>query len=692
MANVQLNPHETQFVKDYVEQTVDILSMMLPQLTKTEISYAVQESIDAKIQNLPVMVDNSYKKTQIKTTLLELTQFIAMKKPIMTNQGVMFSNHVSNVLNPIAKMLAGFLSGRKKMKKMMFSFPKGTADFAKYNLLQLLMKLDANAYYGCSGQYSCIYYNLYAASSVTTQGKQANATAALFFEQFMANNVPFESLNELMVFIDNIRKDVWQFNANTLGLRHISTEDCFFKLLYNCGFDWIPSDHEMELVWKALSQLDQDTIDRIYYKNNLFEFVDNQYVIDLILTMLVKLQKPFLDPNSPPPEIEQEINHFHDLLHDFVYYAHQIPSKIEKMDNLIRDVSIIQDTDSCIISFDAWYRFILGKTNGIDMAIKHVETDAIDGDVVDVQFLEDYDFYNDEIIEVKRGVNPSHVIPEDGLRHSILSVLAYCTGRLVNENVEQMCCNFNAVKPDGCAVMLKTEFLFRRILTTDAKKHYASIQELQEGNVIPVEESLDVKGMEAFVKSTMNKKTQEQLKKILYEDILATPVIDQVNVMKKIAIVERRIFDSIHNGEKEYYKPAKIRSAASYDNPMFIQGVKASVAYNALHEPGTEAIDTTIRNSLDIIKVEMNRKNVGKIAESYPGVYERAMSLFDTNEYFKSGVDAVAIPMNEPVPEWVLPFIRYAEIINDNVGKFPLESIGMNRGAGSNNSTNIVQF
>ena len=100
---------------------------------------------------------------------------------------------------------------------------------------------------------------------------------------------------------------------------------------------------------------------------------------------------------------------------------------------------------------------------------------------------------------------------------------------------------------------MKNEFLFRRLLLTDAKKHYASKQELQEGNVVPEEESLDVKGMEAFTKSTTAKETKDKLKKILYEDILNTPVIDQANIISKIAIVEREIFDSIHKGEKKYY-------------------------------------------------------------------------------------------------------------------------------------------
>lgn len=507
----------------------------------------------------------------------------------------------------------------------------------------------------------------------------------------MANNVPFESMEELMGFIYNIRRDKWVFNSRLLGLRNISLEECFFKLLYNCGFDWIPTDEEMELIWRALAQFDQETLNRLYYKNNLFEFVQNPCISNLILSMLCKLEKPFLDPNSPPDEIKDDIRYFKELLHDFVFYYHQIPSKIEKMDALIRDVSIIQDTDSCIISYDAWYNYILDKTRGIPMNIKTQFVDMVEEEVKEVERVPDYDFYNDEIIETNRLVSPITFIPQDGLRHSIINILAYCNGIMLNEYVEQMCLNFGANRPEGCLVMLKNEFTFRRVLITDAKKHYASIQEVQEGNIVPEDESLDVKGMEAFVKSTMNKTTQAKLKAILYEDILNTPTIDQVTVVKKIAMVEKEIHDSITRGEKIYYKPAKIRAASSYEKPMFIQGVKASVAYNALHEPGTEAIDTTIRNSVDIVKVEITKRNVDKIAENYPEVYAKACALLET-ENFKNGIDAIAIPMNENVPGWVLPFIRYAEIINDNVGKFPLESIGLHRGSPNNNTTNIVSF
>lgn len=197
--------------------------------------------------------------------------------------------------------------------------------------------------------------------------------------------------------------------------------------------------------------------------------------------------------------------------------------------------------------------------------------------------------------------------------------------------------------------------------------------------------------MEAFVKSSMAEETRSKLKKILYEDILSCEQIDQIKVIKDIAIMEKEIYNTIMAGDKKYYKPVKVKSQSAYEDPMRIQGIRASCAYNALHEEGTEAIDLSIRNSLDIVKVEITPRNIDLIEEDFPDVYAKCQELFKTRA-FSTGIDAIALPINEPVPGWVKPFIRYAEIINDNVSKFPLESIGLFRGNPNNNSTNIINF
>ena len=159
----------------------------------------------------------------------------------------------------------------------------------------------------------------------------------------MANNVPFESLDELMGFITNVCTESRKYNDMELGLRNISLEECFFKLLYNCGFDWIPDEKDLELVWKALAQLPTADLNRLYYKNNLYEFMENSVATNLLLKCLSELEEPFLDPNSPPDIIKEDLDALRDLLHEYVFYKHQINSKIAKMDALIRDVSIIQD-------------------------------------------------------------------------------------------------------------------------------------------------------------------------------------------------------------------------------------------------------------------------------------------------------------------------------------------------------------
>ena len=59
---------------------------------------------------------------------------------------------------------------------------------------------------------------------------------------------------------------------------------------------------------------------------------------------------------------------------------------------------------------------------------------------------------------------------------------------------------------------------------------------------------------------------------------------------------------------------------------------------------------------------------------------------------FDGSIDAIALPANEEVPGWVIPFIKYYDIINDNIGLFPLESLRIYRGGSNNNYTNMIEF
>ena len=271
-----------------------------------------------------------------------------------------------------------------------------------------------------------------------------------------------------------------------------------------------------------------------------------------------------------------------------------------------------------------------------------------------------------------------------------------------------------------------------------AKKNYASLIETQEGNRVPEDEQLDVKGIEAIHKSSKPLSTRKALKKILLEDILKTPVIDQLRFIKDIAILEKQIMDSVKSGSKEYYKPVTIKSMSAYDDPLRIQGIKASIAWNMIKPSEAEGINLEERNAVNIAKVKINKAMVDKIRDDFPDIYQNMIDALN-NEVFKeyvnipktnkkftelvakvkandpetcsmykievekgevklkklvgSSINAVALPLEVKLPEWLESFIDYDSIIADNLNGFPYESIGIQRLENNNISySNIVQL
>ena len=248
--------------------------------------------------------------------------------------------------------------------------------------------------------------------------------------------------------------------------------------------------------------------------------------------------------------------------------------------------------------------------------------------------------------------------------------------------MERFTMNSNSYRgPGQCKIIMKNEFLFKRALLTMVKKSYATIQEVQEGNVIPQNQdtALDIKGIASMAKSSMSDYTRNELKKIMYEDILNCENIDQLNVIKKIAILEKKIYNSLMNGSKDFYKPVVVKSMNNYENPMSIQGIKASIVWNALKEDIHAPLNLEERNSVDIAKVIINKNTIEKIKDKNPELYIRCKELLESGQFKEPEINSLAIPKDIQVPEWVLDFIDYDTIINENVSGFPLESIGCMR-------------
>ena len=55
----------------------------------------------------------------------------------------------------------------------------------------------------------------------------------------------------------------------------------------------------------------------------------------------------------------KELKVLKDLMFEFIYYRHIWIDKLDRVYTMPRDVVLLTDTDSCIVSLDEWYRIIV---------------------------------------------------------------------------------------------------------------------------------------------------------------------------------------------------------------------------------------------------------------------------------------------------------------------------------------------
>ena len=142
MENLNITEHE--IIMRYKNVMMESLQCSFPLLSQVELSDAINYSIVKRCKNGEAVIKNNYNHKQVNTTVLEVLDYIMSCEPIVTSSGVFFKRHEDSD-NPLARMIRSFVDLRKVHKKQMFEYPKGHEMFNKYNLLQLLDKLDGNA-------------------------------------------------------------------------------------------------------------------------------------------------------------------------------------------------------------------------------------------------------------------------------------------------------------------------------------------------------------------------------------------------------------------------------------------------------------------------------------------------------------------------------------------------------------------
>lgn len=687
-------------LREYRNIMFEHMRKVFSDLDENKLKELIEQKISQEL-NVPNMhLYNSYKDKTANSNLLEFGNFIEKSQPILAPSGVIFQNHSKDVESVLPNRFMYYVNERKVLKDKMFTFPEGTYERELYDLLQLLAKIDANALYGMMGLACSLVFNNDIAASVTLTGRGLISIAGTQIEMFLNNNVKYEDMNDIINAFDDIQRHPI-VNAGFLESNNVNVtvHQCFDKILNTCINNisgWVPNDYDKSFILGYLNSFPQNILNIFYYKNNLFEFMKLPKVKDIIIKMYTTLDNPYINPLKPPQEIKCDLDYLYSLIYDFVYYKNIINNPILKYSNMTRSVNIITDTDSCIVCFNNWYSLLCDIVSEAKM--KHSAecidyTTLVKGEVKAFSkytFPKKFNFKEERVEENDNELNnnpPLFTVEnnKDGHRFSLLNFGSYILGNIINDYVERYVDNCNAFitnEDKQCLMILKNEFLMKNILLTDAKKLYASIIELREGDI--ENNKLDIKGLQ-MAKSTTNKKVRSELESLLYHLILNPDTIDYQEIINQLAVLKETLKESLRNKEKHYYNPKKIKSLSSYEDPYRTSGVKGMILWNLLKDEGQRGFNFNETNYADIAKLKINPE---VMKEKYPDKYKALHDYLLQDENFTKGgkidkvisdITHITVPKDETIPDFLIEFIDYNTIVDDNISKLPIEFIGIHK-------------
>jgi len=620
-------------IEEYFIEMKRVMVKLFPDLKEETLSAYIKDEIKKSLKDFNFGV--SYQNSSL--SFLKFDKWIVDTSPIMTGFGTFFNQHEGSY-NLLSDLCISFKDERKVYKANMFeNMNNGNTRMEKfYKSMQGNIKILNNSIFGAAGASTAnsFLYNPIISPSITYAGEDIITVSLTAIERFIGGNLYFYNISQIIHYIitieDEFDYDIEEFVKIN---RKVNIDDIIDFLLSH--FKYKNTEEEYELLKTVLLTYSEEQLQKIYFKNNLYEFLLRTTFLDDYIKQVIG--KEFTDPNEPSEDIKEPLDKIWEVLRTIIFHNIQYYDRFDIAFNEKRNTVLHADTDSNFIKFDDFYY------------------------IVREYFKDDFKEYFDSNSIISKL--------------STINILSYSTSKMIEDTFDKFLLELNIKdKKYRDFISMKNEFTYSRILFTENKKQYAGMIVCQEGNVFK-QPKLDVKGL-PFKKVSVNKDVRNTFTDILEQDILKEENINRGVIFRKFKELEQVIKKSLLNGETIYSIPGKANSPGSYkNNPISIMSYRGIYTWNTLFPESEISLPAKVNmfklkmgsdlNSIRSVIEETNELNTEQINAI---IHKLEIVLNEVSETKAGNIDIISLPKTtSQFPSILIPFIDIETMVNDNI-------------------------
>ena len=719
---------DSKYLKKYKERMCQAMMQANPTWKKKDVEKIIERTIEERLENPTVTLDNNYTHEQKDSTLLSVLDWSLDRKPLIAGNGTFYKNQYE-ALNPTREMLDEWAENRKFFKKKMFQagemYGTNSREYNDNDRKQLNEKINMNSYYGGSGAKTSAFYSKWSGPATTLTAQSVISTAEQTFEAFLADNYVFLNLTELIEWIRSILKKDFYLDDFIVRVKRQDVIQHLLSRILN------KEENDEEILQNYLTDCTIDELTFLYYKNNMIEFIENHNPVkDMIIDILEKVEnydhvnekdpewlrcipskhydefknqsakkwnkfvnkEMFMDPNSPPDSIIKELDVLSECIIKYVYTEYLSFDRIYRLKNFFRNTVTVIDTDSNFLSLDILMNYLLNSV---------IEPDGYGRSQRHNEFV-------------------------------LINTITFIITKIIRITLDFYGKQSNIPEEYRGRFDMKNEFFDELLVIAEKKKRYITKQTLREGNYNNPPK-IDTKGFD-FKKATTSEYAEKVFNQLIKDYVVTPEHVDVKSLINGLRAFKKEIITSIRNGERKFLPNGNAKEFGAYKEPGREQSVRGVLTWNYLYPDNQIELPAKI----SLVKMNIfNEEDMEDLERTHPEIHQTIMDKifndttgffvtstfippityvnpkkkewysdipkkyqtkfkklgpFEWNkwvdkvmdhevkvadkeregyyEYKKRGLQVLAIPSNAKIPDWAMPYIDYDTMVNTIIAPF----------------------